>query len=168
MFVHASPDVCLSCTQRQATKQNYGWESNQLQNLILIRVCKAIGVTHGYLGVTSPRYLDGDRGEVVKSSLAYPIVYRTYEMRTFSKSDDFSEIYRNMRWVHFRKWWLFRNRNNFVYINAMLRASVFWTFRTHDPLVFKPGPPSPWFVLFEYKAYETDHRVKQHWLKPIK
>ena len=62
-------------------------------------------------------------------------------------------IYRNLRWALFPKWWLFRNRELCILnknsgddtLNAVLhvRASVCWTFRSHDPLVFEPGPTTP-------------------------
>ena len=54
--------------------------------------------------------------------------------------------YRNVRWEHFPKWWILRNRKICIKINKnswddtlnlVLCASVCWHFRTHDTPSFK-------------------------------
>lgn len=63
-------------------------------------------------------------------------------------------VYRNLRWKHFPKWQLLRNRKIFCTLiknssddsfNPVLRVSICWTFRTHNPThpEFKPKPPTP-------------------------
>ena len=61
-------------------------------------------------------------------------------------------MYRNMRWEHFfPKWWLSRNikiccildiKFRDEKVNPVLRSSVCWTFRTHDPQ-FSSSEPRP-------------------------
>ena len=93
-----------------------------------------MGVNHW--GVATPRFWNGGHGGVVGSLWNIIISYSVQEY---------------IRWKHFPKWCLFRNRQICVYqikIPGMIPSIlcyVCWNFKTHEPQFLNPDPRPPAF-----------------------